>query len=193
LAEKFAVSRAELRKALATLEREGLIFRHVGRGTFVADLAGETNALPEEIASMTSPVDAMQARALVEPEIARIAALHATSNQIAEMRQLCREMRNAQAWDAYAELDARFHNLLAEATGNVVILEIQRLVNGIRRYIVWGNLIKRPGGPAEDYHSFLEHEQIVEAIASRDGEAAKQAMLSHLGGTRSHMRNASAS
>ena len=62
-----------------------------------------------------------------------------------------------------------------------------RLVNGVRRYVVWGNLIKRPIGPAKDYHSFMEHEQIVEAIASRDRDAAHRAMLNHLGGTRAHM------
>jgi DNA-binding GntR family transcriptional regulator len=98
-------------------------------------------------------------------------------------------MRGAKTWDAYAELDWRFHNLLAEATGNVVLVEIQRLVNSVRRYVVWGNLIKRPVGPDSDYHSFLEHEQIVEAIANRDGDAARQAMLDHLGGTRANMKD----
>jgi DNA-binding FadR family transcriptional regulator len=187
LAEKFAVSRAELRKVLAALEREGLIQRHVGRGTFVTQ-PGETQAAEaEEVAAMTNPVDAMQARSMVEPDIARIAAMRASSKQIAEMRRLCMEMREAKTWDVYAELDWRFHNLLAEATGNVVLVEIQRLVNGVRRYVVWGNLIKRPIGPAKDYHSFMEHEQIVEAIASRDRDAAHRAMLNHLGGTRAHM------
>lgn len=192
LAEKFAVSRAELRKALATLEREGLIHRHVGRGTFVTQPGETAAAEAEEVAAMTNPVDAMQARTMVEPDIARVAALRANSRQIAEMRRLCGEMRQAKTWDVYAELDWRFHNLLAEATGNVVLVEIQRLVNGVRRFVVWGNLIKRPVGPAKDYHSFMEHEQIVEAIANRDGEGAYAAMLDHLGGTRAHMIDQSA-
>ena len=192
LAEKFAVSRAELRKALATLEREGLIHRHVGRGTFVTQPGETAAAEAEEVAAMTNPVDAMQARTMVEPDIARIAAMRANSRQIAEMQKLCGEMRQAKTWDVYAELDWRFHNLLAEATGNVVLVEIQRLVNGVRRFVVWGNLIKRPVGPAKDYHSFMEHEQIVEAIANRDGEGAYAAMLDHLGGTRAHMIDQSA-
>lgn len=192
LAEKFAVSRAELRKALAALEREGLIHRHVGRGTFVTQPGETQTPEAEEVAAMTNPVDAMQARSMIEPDIARIAAMRANSKQIAEMRRLCMDMRQAKTWDVYAELDWRFHNLLAEATGNVVLVEIQRLVNGVRRYVVWGNLIKRPVGPARDYHSFMEHEQIVEAIANRDGEAAHRAMLDHLGGTRAHMMDQAA-
>ena len=189
MAEKFAVSRAELRKVLAALEQEGLIFRHVGRGTFVAPTNQSHTTMPEEVASMTNPVDAMQARTILEPEIAKIAALHATSNQISEMSDLCRKMRTAQSWDIYAELDARFHDLVAEATGNIVLIEIQRIVNGVRRYVLWGNLVKRPVGPAEDYHSFSEHEEILAAIANRDADGAKKAMLQHLGGTRSHMRD----
>ncbi len=192
LAEKFAVSRAELRKALAALEREGLIYRHVGRGTFVTQPGQDEIPEAEEVAAMTNPVDAMQARGMIEPEIARIAAMRANSRQIAEMERLCADMRSAKTWDAYAELDWHFHNLLAEATGNVVLVEMQRLVNSVRRYVVWGNLIKRPVGPDVDYHSFMEHEQIVAAIANRDGEGARQAMLEHLSGTRSHMKDQAA-
>jgi len=189
LAEKFAVSRAELRKVLAILEKEGLVYRHVGRGTFVIQPGDKTAPEAAEVAEITNPIDAMQARSMIEPEIARIAAMRASSRQIAELQQLCANMRCAKTWDAYAELDWRFHNLLAEATGNVVLVEIQRLVNSVRRYVVWGNLIKRPVGPDRDYHSFLEHEQIVEAITNRDGEAARQAMLDHLGGTRANMKD----
>lgn len=187
LAEKFAVSRAKLRQALSVLEKEGVIERFVGRGTYVVGARQRDVNNPETVAASTSPLAAMQARSLLEPDLAGLAALNATALQIGEMRSLCREMRDALTWDAYAELDWRFHQLIAEATANVVLVEIQRLVNGVRRYLVWGNLIKRPVGPPQDYHSFDEHERIVDAIADRNGEAARQAMLDHLGGTRGHM------
>jgi DNA-binding FadR family transcriptional regulator len=141
----------------------------------------------EDIAARTSPMAAMQARSVIEPELGRLAALNATSAQIAEMRDLCAQMRLARSWEDYAELDWRLHNAIAEATGNVLLVEIQLLLNGVRRYVVWGGLIKRPVGPPADYHSFGEHEQIVDAIEARDGDAAMRAMLAHLGGTRSHL------
>ena len=187
LAEKFAVGRGQLRKVLSELEKEGLIQRFVGRGTFVVGEQTGSQRNTEDIAAASSPVAAMQARSLIEPEIARLAAYHATSNQISDLRKLCRQMRQAETWEVYAELDWQFHNVLADATANTVLVEVQRLVNGIRRYVVWGNLVKRPIGPDPSYHSFAEHERIVEAIASRDGDRAYQAMLDHLGGTKSDM------
>lgn len=187
LAEKFAVGRGQLRTVLAELEKEGLIERFVGRGTFVVGARTNGSRDPENIAAASSPVAAMQARGIIEPEIARLAAYHANSNQIEQLRDLCRRMRQAETWEIYAELDWQFHNLLAEATTNTVLQEVQKLVNGIRRFVVWGALTKRPVGPQADYHSFDEHEKIVEAIANRDGHSAAQAMLDHLGGTSSHI------
>ena len=187
LAKKFRVSRAELRKVLAVLEAEGQIQRHVGKGTFVVHPPTDSRPDSEDIAARTSPLAAMQARRAVEPELARLAALNATSAQFVEMRKLCSEMRRAPTWDAYAELDWRFHNLIAEATGNVLLVEIQRLLNGVRRFVVWGNLVKRAEGPPSDYHSFCEHEEIIDAIEARDSDRAMRAMLSHLGGTQSQL------
>jgi DNA-binding FadR family transcriptional regulator len=190
LAEKFCVSRAELRKVLAVLEEEGQIQRHVGRGTFVVDRTASSAPAGEDIAARTSPLAAMQARMVVEPELARLAALNATSAQFADLRKLCAEMRRAPTWEAYAELDWQFHNLIAEATGNVLLVEIQRLLNGVRRFVVWGNLVKRAKGPPSDYHSFGEHDEILEAIQSRDADRALRAMLSHLGQTQSQLIDA---
>jgi DNA-binding FadR family transcriptional regulator len=188
LAARFGVKRAELRKALAVIEEEGRLHRHVGRGTFLTKVDGaDIPAHAVVVAHRTSPPEAMQARIVVEPEIARLAALKATGTQIKEMRELCAQMRRATAWSEYEHLDWRFHDLLAEASGNSLLLEIQRLVNGVRRAVVWGHLAKRPIGPSSDYHSFAEHDAIVEAIASRDRRGAAEAMRRHLNSTASTM------
>ena len=89
----------------------------------------------------------MQARMIIEPEIARLAALHATSAQVQAMRQLARKMRDATTWAEYEDLDWRFHNLLAEASANTLLQDIQYLLNGVRRVVVWGYLNTRPIGP----------------------------------------------
>jgi len=180
MAAKFAVSRAEIRKALAVLEDEGQIRRHVGRGTFVVPDPVDVAASSEEIAERTSPMAAMQARGVVEPELARLAALNATSVDFAAMRKLVDQMRAAPSWAAYAELDWQFHNLIAEATGNVLLIEIQRLLNDVRRHVVWGNLRKGADAPPPDYHSFSEHEEILRAIEVREGDRAMRAMRQHL-------------
>lgn len=186
LAETFSVSRAELRKAFDVLERNGRIWRHIGKGTFLVQPPAEPET-SEQIAGRTSPMAAMEARAAVEPELARLAALHATSSDFASMRELVKEMRAAPTWAAYAELDWRFHNQIAEATGNVLLIEVQRLLNDVRRHVVWGNLDQTSPAPAPNYHSFREHEDILTAIESRNGERAMDAMRSHLRKTRAQL------
>jgi DNA-binding FadR family transcriptional regulator len=189
LAEHFGVKRAELRKALAVMEAEGRLHRHVGRGTFLSEHSTALEVFPNsvDIANRTSPPEAMQVRIIIEPEIARLAALQATSAQITQMKELCARMRNSRTWSEYEDLDWRFHNLLAESSGNNLLLEIQRLVNGVRRSVVWGHLAKRPIGPSPNYHSFAEHDALIEAITNRDRRGAAEAMRRHLNSTASTM------
>jgi DNA-binding FadR family transcriptional regulator len=185
IAARLGVARSEVRKALAVLEAEGRVWRHVGRGTFATRGASAPERKPgiAELADATSPPEAMEARLIVEPEIARRAALRATAAQVAELRRLAERMRAAASWTEYEELDFRFHELVAEAAGNRLLLEVERLVNGVRRSVVWGHLARRPLGPSPDYHSFDEHDAIVDAIATRDRRGAAEAMKLHLDST----------
>ncbi len=190
LAARLQVNRAEVRKALAVLQAEGLVWRHVGKGTFATRMAtrrpaGERRPDVAEISDVTSPPEAMQARLIIEPELARLAALHANAVQLSEMQRLAMQMRAARSWEEYEDLDFRFHDLVAEASGNRLLLEVERLVNGVRRSVVWGNLARRPVGPSPDYHSFDEHDAIIAAIGRRDRRGAADAMRRHLESTAS--------
>jgi DNA-binding FadR family transcriptional regulator len=172
-------SRAEVRKALAILENQGQLRRHVGQGTFLnrsAVRAADTEAIGER----TSPVDTVHARLLLEPELARLAAMHATSRQMAEMRALATNMKSAKNWIDYVQRDAELHRLIAHAAGNRLLSEILDLIYSVRSTIVWGRLATRPAGPTPDYISFAEHEEILSAIQNRDGSEAADAMRNHL-------------
>src|ERR1700691_5877148 len=71
LAGQLTAPRSEIRRALARLEQDGLITRHVGRGTFLTETAGHHfNGAPPD----TSPAEIMQTRLLIEPPIALLAA-----------------------------------------------------------------------------------------------------------------------
>lgn len=184
MALRFGVGRSELRKSLAILETEGWLERQVGRGTFLKPQAGMAlYPNTQQIAARTSPPEAMQARMIVEPQIAGWAAVKATSSQLTAMRELNLRMRSAKTWREYEDLDWKFHDILAEATGNFLLVEIQRMVNGVRRAVVWGHLEKRPIGPETDYHSFAEHDAIIDAIAQRKRKEAAEAMRIHLQST----------
>ncbi len=193
LAAQFCVSRAEIRKVLSVLKEEGQIHQHVGRGTFLSKEISTSAAIShDEIIMRTSPLAAMQARFVIEPELAKLAALSASPARIDELSALCEAMRRVESWEAYAELDWQFHNAIAEATGNVLLIEFQRILNGVRRYVIWSNVDKSTEAPSSDYHSFDEHELILKAIASRDPLGAETAMRMHLSRTRAQIAGSSA-
>jgi len=189
LAHSLGVGRTELRRALGVLEGQGRIRRHVGRGTFLTGMRETAHEIADRVSLKTSPAAAMEARLLVEPGLVSLAAEKATPEQIIELRRLCAEMRAVDSWDAYAELDWRFHNTIAAATGNILLTEIQQLLNQVRRNVVWSDLDTPPPRPRPDYHSFAEHEAIVSAIAGRDPRTAAVAMRAHLEATRDRLLN----
>ena len=180
IAAELGLTRAAVRKTLDRLEAEGRIVRHVGRGTFLrGDHDGAGGAM-ETIKRHTSPREAMQARLLVEPELAALAAVNASSEQIGRLRALAASMRTVPDWSGYEHLDGRFHREIAEAAGNKLLLAVHDLVNEVRRAVIWAWLDTRPAGPPADYSSFAEHEAILDAIARRDRQRAAQAMRDHL-------------
>ena len=180
LAEHLGISRAELRKALEVLEAENQIWRHVGKGTFIGSRPIDTLADVASITRRTNPSEVMRTRLLLEPEVARMAALNATSAQIAEMQACLQRTRAAQTWRQYEAWDNRLHRVIAEATQNTLLLALLDTLNAVRRAVAWGRLRGERLKPAPDHHSFDEHEAIVAAIADRDLDRAAAAMRKHL-------------
>lgn len=180
LCETLGVSRGDLRKALAVLEREGQVWRHVGKGTFIGSGPIEETVAIAEISGRTNPADLMRARLIVEPEIAREAALHATQGDILAMRQSLAQTRAASTWRQYENLDNLLHRQIAHASRNTVLLGLFDVLNAIRRAVVWGRLRAEPARPPSDHHSFAEHDRIVDAIEERDLAGAAAAMRAHL-------------
>jgi DNA-binding FadR family transcriptional regulator len=180
LCEILGISRGELRKALAILEKDGQIWRHVGKGTFVGSGPIEEIVPLSEIAGRTNPIDLMRTRLIIEPEIAREAALHGTPDDVAGMRRSLRKTRAATTWRQYENFDNLLHRQIAQASRNTVLLGLFDALNAIRRAVVWGRLRIETACPPADHHSFAEHEDIVDAIAHRDLAAAAAAMRVHL-------------
>lgn len=179
LSETLGVSRGELRKALATLEAEGQLWRHVGKGTFVGARRIDVLSL-SEIDRVTNPAEVMRARLLIEPMLAREAALHATQDHTRALAACIGRTRSAMTWRQYETADNEFHRLIAQATGNRLLLALFDALNGVRRAVVWGALRPDRPKPPDDHHSFAEHDQIAAAIARRDLDAAGAAMHRHL-------------
>lgn len=180
LAVEFGVTRSEIRKALAQMEAEGRLSRQVGRGTFISAPQNDPPSKIELLQLSTSPREAMEARLLIEPELASLAAINATATQIDAMRALAAQTRNAENWKAYEQLDGKLHRLIAEAAGNTLLVAVHETVNEVRRAVVWKWLDTRPTKPPSDYSSFTEHDELISAIENRDRVSAMEAMRRHL-------------
>lgn len=180
LSEILGVSRGDLRKALAVLEEEGQLWRHVGKGTFIGVRPIETFLDLGDVESRTNPAEVMRTRLLIEPVICREAALNATSGDVEAMRRCIRGMRIAETWRQYETFDNQLHRLIAESSQNRLLLALFDALNAVRRTVVWGRLRENPLKPPPDHHSFAEHDAIVSAIVDRDIDAAGRAMFTHL-------------
>lgn len=175
------VTRARLRKALDTLEREGSIWRHVGKGTFIASpvvVSGPSNLA--KLSQQVTPVQLMRARLSLEPAIAREAALHASQKAVRNLEECRDRSENATTWDEYEAQDDNLHRSIAEATDNVLLLSLFDHLNAVRRAVAWNTVVRRSAFPAPTHSSFAEHDAIVAAIEARDPAAAHAAMRSHL-------------
>lgn len=179
LCVRLGVSRGKLRKALASLEAEGLIWRHVGRGTFIGPRPVINLTDVEFLTDQTSPTEMMEARMAVEPQLARLASLHGTMSDFTEIRRCNRRCRAAREWRTYEAWDNNFHQAIAGATHNKLLTSLFDTLNIVRRSTVWGQL--RPTKlPPADHSSLDEHDAIYEAIAGRNPDLAAECMQIHL-------------
>lgn len=180
LCDTMGVTRAALRKALATLESEGQIWRHVGKGTFVGSPPVGSLQDLSAIATRTNPAEVMQARLMLEPELARLAALNATATDVEEMHRCIRRTKSAREWRTYEMWDNRLHRTIAGAGGNGCMLALFDMLNSVRRTVTWGRLRSYELGSGRVHHSFSEHDVLVDAIAQRDTELSAGLMRDHL-------------
>lgn len=176
------MTRNTLRKALDALERDGEIWRHVGKGTFVA--AQGVGAGPGSLSHLSqqvTPVQLMRARVSLEPAMAREAALNASDEAVIRLKLARQKCRDAATWDEYEAHDDSFHRAVAEATDNVLLLSLFDQLNQVRRAVAWNNVVRKSKRPDPDHTSFGEHDKILAAIEARDPAAAHTAMRTHLG------------
>lgn len=182
LTERLGLTRSALRKGLESLEREGAIWRHVGRGTFVAAPTAEPEAPGlAELSRSVSPLQMMRARLAIEPALAREAAINAGSDAAERIRAAHERAKAAESWAAYEAEDDHMHRAIAEATGNALLLALFDQLNQVRRAVAWDTVVRSSDRPPADHTSFAQHEAIVRAIETRKAADAFEAMRAHLG------------
>lgn len=180
LAERFGVSRTAVREAVKALREKGLVEAHSGRGTFITN--GTSHAIRQSLDLMTrigsdGSVHLAEVRAILEPEIAGLAASRVDEQHLATLREAVAVMdRSGNDADAYIEADLDFHLALAEAAGNPVILSLIDSIVGLLREQRL-RIFQVDRGPQRGQ---IHHQRILEAVEQRDQEKAREAMRDHL-------------
>lgn len=187
LARDLGISRGTLRKALLALEREGRIWRRVGQGTFTGPRRPDDGGEPGAMIRQTSPAEVMEVRAMLEPQIAAVAALRATPQDLAGMELAVANGERAADVVAFEQWDSRLHRLIAVSARNAMLLALFDTVNAARKGELWGRLKAHSLTPERRRIYAREHAVVIAAIRDRDTDRAARTMRSHLATVSRHL------
>lgn len=182
LCEAFGVSRVSVREALAGLVATGLIEVRQGQGAFVRSRVSDKYAGPFGLyiaANRGELAELLNVRGALDG----LAAAQATQNLTEEGRSALEtsHLAFANAAEAGAEpqtladLDVKFHEAIATATGGSLLAELLKQLNLLlveSRHI----LFAREG---QALRSLAEHQEILDAILARDVEVAQRRATEH--------------
>ncbi|MDT0482782.1 MULTISPECIES: GntR family transcriptional regulator [Streptomyces] len=169
LAGHLGVSRQPVREALQRLNTEGWVDLRPAQGAFVHE---PTDEEADQLLTV---------RTLLEAEAARLAAANAGSAGIAVLEELCAQGESAVAADdvdAAVALNARLHATIMELAGNAVLAE---LAGQVDRRVRW---YYTPIARRRGRQSWIEHRELIAAIADRDEQRATAVMRQHTEQTR---------
>jgi GntR family transcriptional repressor for pyruvate dehydrogenase complex len=184
LADQLGVARASIREGLRTLEMMGVIEILPGRGSFVT---GNVSSPLDSLISSWFSVhrdwlrDVIELREAVEAQVARLAAVRATPDDIAAINRTVASMRlaaEANDPEAFVEADAAFHDAVAHASRNPLLR--RALASVAREIYSYRVAVGRLYGRARLERDLTEHEAIARALEARDALAAWHAMRQHI-------------
>jgi GntR family transcriptional regulator, hexuronate regulon transcriptional repressor len=178
LAAKFEVSRPTIREAIIALELDGLVEVRIGSGVYVIERMARTAAVVMDIGAF----ELTEARLLIEGEVAALAATQISDEEIAELERLLVEMDNANKKSAGAGemVDRQFHEAIAAATRNSALVSAVEQLWTIRNRSPQVLLLLEKTRAKGYVPVVNEHKAIVDALKSRDANAARAAMRDHL-------------
>ncbi|NWD04170.1 FadR/GntR family transcriptional regulator [Pseudomonas gingeri] len=180
LSEEFGVSRHAIRKILNSMELEGRLWRHVGRGTFAGQRPTTESLDLSSLGRASSPREIVEVRQMIEPQIAAAAALRASTSQIATLQTALQRSMAARSMDDYEAWDELFHRTIVEACGNPLLAGIYQAVNQARIDVVWIKLSRSMFEDDIRQQFAKQHSQIAEGIAERNPDKAWTAMRNHM-------------
>jgi DNA-binding FadR family transcriptional regulator len=186
LAAQLNTSRTAVRSALSMMERQGLVHRRVGSGTFLADDAqdifdrmDQTSAAPHD--SVPSFGEIVEGRMLFEPAMMHLVVDRVQDQDIAEMRRQLAEISDAPTWEDFKEAIYALHRAIFAATRNKFLMQIMGSILDDRRAVLFdGHDTDKPAPPPVKQQTHRDLKAIVDAIAERNARRAEELVSDHL-------------
>jgi GntR family transcriptional regulator, L-lactate dehydrogenase operon regulator len=190
LCELLAVSRSSLRESIQQLISQGILVSKVGAGTYVQQVPVDwsQHQIVQPLSNLIDQdpeyrFDVQESRLILEGGTAWYAAQRATAEDIAKIRQCYERIAHYQAIgddDEAARADAKFHLAIAEASHNVVLIQVMRSLFNLLEF----NVVLGRRKVYSESHRFDQlqdqHLSVMTAIENQDPEAAKNAVCGHI-------------
>ena len=180
------VSRTSLREALRALEIVGLIESKVGDGAYVSDISpdnifsrvSELISLQEEATAL----EIIEASEILDVAIAKLASERIGSGEIANLEAILDRMESGiRGSRDVLELDMEFHNAMAKATQNRLLIHMREHLSEIKKKRIWKHIRAKMLTKPEEYNYYLrEHQEILKAVKEKDSQKAVQETEKHL-------------
>lgn len=182
LADEIGLSRSRLRGVLKKLADEGSIWREVGNGTYFGQkpLLGGGGGRSSDLAGLTNPREVMEARLLLEPELAKLAAIRARGENVAELELCLRKMADSADRSDWSFWDQRFHHAIGRAADSTLLLALLETVQKNMKRGIWGELSDKLHQTESWKGSMADHQAIIAPIRNRNPVQAYEAMRAHL-------------
>lgn len=186
LAQQLNTSRTAVRSALAMMERQGLVRRRVGSGTYLTDDAhavfdrmDQTSAATHE--AVPSFGEIVEGRLLFEPAMMHLVVNRVQEPEIAEMRRLLNEILGAPTWEDFKESIYALHRAMFASTKNKFLVQIMSSILDDRRAVLFdGHDTDKPAPEPVKQQTYKDLRAIVEAIADRNAKRAEELVSDHL-------------
>jgi len=197
LVEKLGCSRSALREGLRILRGRGIIDTEQGRGSFVADLTGQSGVTPLMHLFSSQPrtlFDLLEVRALLEAESARLAALRATDVDRLLIRRRYEDMLAAHAAGEtldpreHARRDHAFHRAISEASHNPVLVHTLQSLSELMLSTVFASVNNLYHRPVQKRQIDRQHTRLYNAIVERLPDQAQRAAREHIHSIRDNLR-----
>lgn len=178
LAELLHVGRGTIREGVKLLVARNVLEIRRGKGTYIAPNPGE---IPDPLGFSYYPdqlrlaMDLVEIRGQMEPWVARMAAEHATAEDIRQLKESCSVVeQDILGKRDHSQNDVLFHVAIAKCTQNLVVPKLIPIITyAVKLFVSLTESRLR-------METIVGHREILEAISGGDGPLAEKAMAQHI-------------